>query len=170
MEVVTDHLFHRSAGALAELVLDRRLSLRLSQPILAKEAGVGLSTIQVMERGNQGGFRLSTLRSVSSALGWADTALEDYQQSGAMPEPLTASVPDQVTSGPEPGSSVGTLIDAVDKLTSALDATANAYETSAARNDLTDRQRHTIRLALEDLSETAIQFSQRCNRIADLFA
>ena len=76
---------NRPSWALACLVEERRLALRLTQELLAERADVSLSTIQVMERGTQAAFRAATLKSVAIALDWASDALTNFVATGEEP-------------------------------------------------------------------------------------
>lgn len=76
---------------LADFVRSARNALDLTQADLAEKAGIGLSTVQLLERGTTRTRLPQTITAVESALGWAPGSARSVL-GGGDPEPV-ASLP-----------------------------------------------------------------------------
>lgn len=76
---------------LADYVRAGRAALDMTQADLAEKAGIGLSTVQLLERGTARTRLPDTISSVEAALGWAPSSARSVLFGGE-PEPL-ASLP-----------------------------------------------------------------------------
>lgn len=72
---------------LAAAVQARRNELMLSQAELAAKAGISESTVRSIENERRDGYRFSTLRDLSTALGWTPLSV-DRVLAGGDPEPV----------------------------------------------------------------------------------
>lgn len=84
---------------IAAAVRARRLELGLTQQGLAAEAGVSLTTVNLLEAGKQTSYRDLTLAAVARALGWPSTAFSadfkaDEDGMGGPGDPRLAREPD----------------------------------------------------------------------------
>lgn len=83
---------------LAEVIRNRRIEKKLSQAELAANAGTSERTIRLLEKAERTSYQTSTLRAVSSALGWTPLGIEVIIEGG---EPID-EVPDEPLSLDDP--------------------------------------------------------------------
>lgn len=76
---------------IAELIKQRMAILNLSPADVSRAAGVDANTLRDLRKGERTGYRDSTLRGVSSALGWSRTTLEEIAATESLEE-LVASL------------------------------------------------------------------------------
>lgn len=102
-------------AALATAIAARRKALGLTQQDLADQAGVGLTTIQKLERSSETWSKVQPVhREAAYLLGWTRESVEELLQggeptiaAGGMPASLPANAPDRVREALR-----GTLVDA----------------------------------------------------------
>ena len=111
---------------MAELVLDRRSELKLTQEEVAYRAGVSVSTIRLIETVGRDNYRSATLSAVSEALGLPRNTL------------LAISRGEDPSDGAKPDRSPAD--DVTDRLDSLQDQVRELSEQIAALTSALDRQ------------------------------
>lgn len=77
----------------AQRIDARMTELQLVQADVARLASVSATTVRSLLRVQRDVYRRGSLRSISRALGWVPTALEDFAASGKEPIPWTDPEP-----------------------------------------------------------------------------